>query len=166
MNDFVNNGKRPALSNSTASFLNSKTSSDVEDSSKRIRLITQESIASLSSQSVDVTGINMDDDETTSGSIASDGYDSYNIPKGIFHHQHNGCHWVHNMHRKLKTPLKSGNLTKENICIPCCRILDGKPRDAHARKKFVKSSALDNLKKHIKKIHPELIPANLLFDRR
>ena len=101
----------------------------------------------------------MDDDETTSGSIASDGYDSYNIPKGIFHHQHNGRHWVHNMYRKLKTPLKSGNLTKENICIPCCRSLDGKPRDAHAWKKFVKSSALDNMKKHIKKMHPELIPA-------
>ena len=79
---------------------------------KRIRLTTEESIASLSSQSVDVTGINMGDDETTSGSIASDGYDSYNIPKGIFHHQHNGRHWVHNMHRKLNTPLKSGNITK------------------------------------------------------
>ena len=112
MNDFLNNGKRPASSDSTASFLNSKTSSDVEDSTKRIRLTTEESIAILSSQSVDVTGINMDYDETTSGSIASDGYDSYNIPKGIFHHQHNGRHWVHNMYRKLKTPLKSRNLTK------------------------------------------------------
>ena len=101
----------------------------------------------------------MYDDETTSVSIASDVYDSYNIPKGIFHHQHNGRHWVHNMYHKLKIPLKSGNLTKENICIPCCRSLDGKPRDAHAWKKFVNSIALENLMKHIKKIHPELIPA-------
>ena len=101
----------------------------------------------------------MDDDETTSGSIASDGHDSYNIPKGIFHHQHNGRHWVHKMYLKLKTPLKSGTLTKKNICIPCCRSLDGKPRDAHAWKNSVKSSALDSLKKHIKKMHPELIPA-------
>ena len=37
--------------------------------------------------------------------------------------------------------------------------MDGKPRDAHAWKKFVKNSALDNLKKHIKKLHLELIPA-------
>ena len=108
---------------------------------------------------IDVNGINMDDDETTSGSIASDGYDSYNIPKGIFHHQHNGRHWIHNMYRKLKTPLKSGNIRKENICIPCFRSLDGKPRVDHAWKKFMKSSALDNLKKHIKKLHLELIPA-------
>ena len=91
----------------------------------------------------------MDDDGTTSGSIASDGYDSYDIPKGVFHHQHNGRHWVHNMYWKLKTPLKSGNLTKENICIPCCCSLDGKPRYANAWKKFVESSALDNMKKHI-----------------
>ena len=59
-----------------------------------------------------MTGINMDDDETTSGSIASDGYNYYNIPEGIFHHQHNGRHWVHKIYRKLKTPLKSGTLTK------------------------------------------------------
>ena len=64
MNYFPNNGKRPALSDSTASFLNSKTSSDVEESSKWIRLTTKESIASESLQSVDATGINMDDDET------------------------------------------------------------------------------------------------------
>ena len=112
MTDFLNNGKRPASSNSAASFLKSKTSSGVEDSSNRIGLTTKESIASLSSQSVDVTGINMDDDDTTSRSIASDGYDSDNIPKGIFHHQHNGRHWVHKMYCKLKTPLKSGNITK------------------------------------------------------
>ena len=31
--------------------------------------------------------------------------------------------------------------------------------DAHAWKNSVKSSALDNLKKHIKKMHTELIPA-------
>ena len=101
----------------------------------------------------------MDADETSSGSIASDCYNSYNIPKGIFHHQHNGRHWVHNMYCKLNTTLKSGNLTKQNICIPCCLSLDGKPIDAHAWKKFVKSSALDNLKKHIKKIYPGLIPS-------
>ena len=35
-----------------------------------------------------MTGINMDDYETTSGSIASDVYDSYNVPEGIFHHKH------------------------------------------------------------------------------
>ena len=60
---------------------------------------------------------------------------------------------------KLKTQITSGTLAKENICIPCCCSLDGKPRDAHSWKKFVKSSALDNMKKHINKIHPELIPA-------
>ena len=74
----------------------------------------------------------MDDDGTTSGSIALDGYDCYNVPEGIFHHQHNGRHWVHKMYRELKTPLKSGTITRENIYIPCCRSLDGKPRDAHA----------------------------------
>ena len=63
------------------------------------------------------------------------------------------------MYRKLKTPLKSGTITKENIFIPCCRSLGVKPRDSHEWKKSVKSSALDNLKKHIKKMHPELIPA-------
>ena len=112
INDFLNNGKQSSSSDSTASFLNSKTSSGIEDSSKRIFLRTEESIASLSLQSFDVIGVNMDDDETNSGSIDSDGCDSYNIPKGIFHHQHNGRHWVHNMYRKLKTPLKSGNITK------------------------------------------------------
>ena len=101
----------------------------------------------------------MYDDETTSGSIASYGYDSYNIPKGIFHHQHNGQHWVRNIYRKLKTPLKSRTLTKESIYIPCCRSLDGKPIYSHAWKKFVKSSALDNMKKHINKMHHGLIPA-------
>ena len=100
MNAFLNNGKRQEPSDSTDSLLNSKTSSDFEESSKRIRLTTEESIASASSQSVDVTGINMNDDETTGGSIASDGYDSYNIPEGIFHHQHNGRDWVHNMYWK------------------------------------------------------------------
>ena len=64
------------------------------------------------------------------------------------------------MYCKLKTPLKSGTLTKENLCIPCCCSLDGKPRDAHAWKKFVKSNSLDNLKNHINIIHPEIIPAN------
>ena len=73
----------------------------------------------------------MDDDETTSGRISSDGYDSYNEPKGIFHHQHNGQYWVQNIYPEFKTPLNSGILTKENICIACCCILDGKPRDAH-----------------------------------
>ena len=112
MNAFLNNGKRPASSDSTDSFLNSKISSGVDDSSKIIRLTTKESIASASFQSVDVTVINMDDDETTIGSIASDGYDSYHIPEGIFHHQDNGRHWVHKMYSKLKTPPKYGTLTK------------------------------------------------------
>ena len=112
MHDFLNNGKHPESSDSTASFLNSKTSSGVEDSSKRIILTTKESIASPSSQSVDVTGINMDENETTSGSIASDGYDSYNVPEGICHNCHNGRHWFHNIYRTLKTPLKSGTITK------------------------------------------------------
>ena len=101
----------------------------------------------------------MDDDETTSGSIFSDGYNSYNVPNRIVRHQHNVRHWVHNMYRKLKTPLKSVTLTKENLCITCCLGLDGKTIYAHAWKKFVKSSALDNQKKHINKMHPELIPA-------
>ena len=86
--------------------------------------MTKESIASESSQSVDVTGINMDDDDTTSGSIASYGYYSYNVPEGIFHHHNNGQQWVHKMYQKLKTPLKLGTITKENLCIPCCCSLD------------------------------------------
>ena len=49
---------------------------------------------------------------------------------------------------------------KENFCILCCRSLDGKPRYAHLWKTFVKSSALDNMKEHINKMHPELIPVN------
>ena len=106
-----------------------------------------------------MTVINIDDDETTSGSISSDGYYSYNVPEGIFYLQHNGRHWVHNMYQKLKTPLNSGTLKKENLSIPCCCSLDGKPRDAPVWEKFVKSSALDNLKKDINKIYPELIPA-------
>ena len=57
-------------------------------------------IASASSQLVDVTGVNMDDYDTTSGSIASDGYDSYNVPERIFHHQHNRRHRVHKMDQK------------------------------------------------------------------
>ena len=158
MHALINNGKRLSSLDSTASFLNSNTSSGVEESRKRIRLMTEESIASTSSQSVDVTEINMDDNETTSGSIASDVYNSYNVPEGMFYHQHNGKHWVHKMYWKMKTTLKSGNITKENICITCCLRLDGKPRDAHAWKSFVKSSALDNMKNHIKKMHPELIP--------
>ena len=101
----------------------------------------------------------MDDDETISGNIASDGYDSYNIPKGVFHHQHNRRHWVHKIDWKLKTPPNSSTLTRENLFIPCCRSLYGKPIYAHACKQFVKSSALDNMKNHIKKMHPELIPA-------
>ena len=112
MHDFLNNGKRLASSNSTASLLISKKSSGFKDSSKLIRLTTKESIANTSSQSVDVTGINMYDDETNSGSISSDGYDSYNLPEVIFHHQHNGQHWVHKMYRKFKTPLNSGTLKK------------------------------------------------------
>ena len=56
--------------------------------------MTKESIASASLQWGDVTGINIDYDETTSGSIVSDGYDSYNVLEGIFHHQNNGQHWV------------------------------------------------------------------------
>ena len=51
--------------------------------------MTGESIASVSLQSVDITVINMDDDKTTSGSISSVGYDYYNVPEGIFHHQNN-----------------------------------------------------------------------------
>ena len=82
----------------------------------------------------------MDDVDTTSGSIASDGYDSYNAPEGIFHHQNNGRHWVHKMYWKLKTPLQYGTLTKQNLCNTCCRSLNGKPRDTHAWKFFVKSS--------------------------
>ena len=101
----------------------------------------------------------MNDNKTTSGSIASDGYNFCKLPEGIIHHRHNGQQWVHKMYRKLKTPLKSGTLTKENICIPCCYSLDGKPIYAHAWKKFVKSSELDNMKKHINKMHPGLIPA-------
>ena len=62
------------------------------------------------------------------------------------------------MYQKLKTPLKSGALTKKNICIPCFHSLDGKPKYAHVWKKFVNSSALDNMKKHIKKMHTGLIP--------
>ena len=62
------------------------------------------------------------------------------------------------MYQKLKNPLNSGTLTKKNLCMPRYRSLDGKPRDAHACKKFVKSSELENLKKNIKKIHSELIP--------
>ena len=54
----------------------------------------------------------MDDDETNSGSISSYGYDYYNVPEGIFNNQHNRRHWVHKMYQKLKTPLKSGTLTK------------------------------------------------------
>ena len=100
----------------------------------------------------------MDDDETNSGSIDSDGYNSYNVPEGIFHHQNNGWHWVENIYWKLNIPLRPGTPKKENICIPCCCSLDVKPRDAHARKKFVKSIALENMKKHIKKMNSELIP--------
>ena len=47
-------------------------------------------------------------DETTSGSIASDGCDSYNVPEEIFHHHHNGQHWVQKICHKLKIPTKSG----------------------------------------------------------
>ena len=101
----------------------------------------------------------MDDDKNTSGRIASCRYDSYNVPEGILHRQHNGRHCVQNMYRKLKNPLKSGTITKENICIPYCRSLGGKPRDAHAWKTFVNIIALDNQKKHVNKIHPELVPA-------
>ena len=136
MHAFLKNGKRAASSSSTASFLNSETSSGVKDSNKRIRLTTKEPIAIASSHLVDVTGINMDDGETNSGSISSDVYDSYNVPEGIFYHQHNGQHWVHKIYRRLKTPLKSGTLTKEKLCIPCCRSLYGKPRDYHAWKFF------------------------------
>ena len=100
----------------------------------------------------------MGDNDTNSVSIASDVYYSYNVPEGIFHHQNNGRHQVQKMFWQLKTPLKSGTLTKENICIPCCRSFYGKPRDAYAWKKFVKSSALDNMKKHINTMHPEIIP--------
>ena len=159
MNAFLNNEKQPASSDSNSSLLKPKTSLGVEDSINIISLTTKEYIASASSQLVDVTVINIDDDETTSGSIDSYVYDTYNIPEGIFHNQHNGRHWVHKMYQNLKTPLKYSTLTKENICIPCCRILYGKPRDSHARKKIVKSSALDNLKKNNEKMYPELIPA-------
>ena len=86
MYTFLNNGKRPASIDSTASLLNSKKLSISKYSIKRISLMTKESIASVSSQSVDVTGINIDDYETTSVSIALDGYDSYNAPEGIFNH--------------------------------------------------------------------------------
>ena len=78
MNDFLNNGNQPASCDSTDSFLNSKTSSGVKESSKNISLTTGEFITSVSLQLVDVTRINMDDNGTTSRSIASDVYDSYN----------------------------------------------------------------------------------------
>ena len=74
----------------------------------------------------------MDDDETNSGSIVSYGYGSYNVTEVIFHHQHNRRHWVHKIYQTLKTPLKSGTLTKETLCIPCCRSLYVKPIYAHA----------------------------------
>ena len=48
MNDFINNGKLPASSGSTASFLNSKPSSGVKDARKRICLTTKEYISSAS----------------------------------------------------------------------------------------------------------------------
>ena len=48
--------------------------------------MTKKSIASATFQSVDVNGINIYDDEDTSGIIASDGYNSYNVSEGIFHH--------------------------------------------------------------------------------
>ena len=80
MHNFLNNGKQPAWSDSTASSLNSNTSSGVEDSINQIILTTEESIASESSKSVDVTGINVDDDDNTSASIASDVYGYYNVP--------------------------------------------------------------------------------------
>ena len=54
----------------------------------------------------------MYDNDTTSVIITSDGYDSYNVPEGIFRNQHNGRHWVHKIYCRLKTPLKSGTLTK------------------------------------------------------
>ena len=75
MHAFKKNGKRPESSDSTASLLNSKKSYGVKESIKLIRLTTKEPIAIASSQSVDVTGINMDDDEITSVSIASNWYD-------------------------------------------------------------------------------------------
>ena len=50
-------------------------------------LKTREAIASASSLLVDVTGINMDGDETTIGRIASDDYNSYNVSEGILHFQ-------------------------------------------------------------------------------
>ena len=56
--------------------------------------------------------LNMYDDDTTSVIITPDGYDSYNVPEGIFRNQHNGRHWVHKIDCRLKTPLKSGTLTK------------------------------------------------------
>ena len=108
----------------------------------------------------------MDENETTSVSKASDEYDSYNLPEGIFHHQHNGQHWVHKIYRKLNTPLKSSTITKENICIICCCSLDEKKRDSHVWKIFVKTSALENMKKHIKKIILNLSQPNLLLNRR
>ena len=55
------------------------------------------------------------------------------------------------------TPLKSGTIMKENLCFPCCRSLGSDPRYSHTWEMFVKSSALDNLKKHINKIHPGLM---------
>ena len=151
MNAFLNNGEQSASSNSTDYFLNSKTSSRVEDSSKLISLTDGESITSSPFQLFDVTWIDMYDNETVSGSIASYGYNSYTVPEGIFYLQHNRRHWVHKMYRKLKNPLKSGTITKENICILCCHSLDDKPIDAHAWKKFLRSSALDNMKKCINK---------------
>ena len=47
-----------------------------------------------------MTGINIDDNETTSGSIALYGYDYYDVLEEIFYHQHNVQHWIHKMYRK------------------------------------------------------------------
>ena len=44
-----------------------------------------------------MTRINTDEDETPIVSIDSHGYDPYNVPEGVFHHHHNGRHWVQKM---------------------------------------------------------------------
>ena len=61
MHNFLTNGNRPASSDSNDFSYNSKTSSDIWDSSKQIFLTAKESIASASLQWVDVTGINVND---------------------------------------------------------------------------------------------------------
>ena len=82
MHAFLKNGKWPSSRDSADSYSNSKKSYGIKDSSKWIRLTTKESIVIASSQSVIVAEININDNDTTSGRIASDGYNFYNVSEG------------------------------------------------------------------------------------